>query len=171
MFWSAIKKAINSTLGTVGFKPLDQIIQSGFTNIETAVSTFKNSITNGTTLVGKAKEASKAIYDQNGNVIDKTYGDFSRNWSELDNEFPILEDVGFYYVYIKLSDIQGAVSYHGGVIYRDNFIDAFGNAEYTISNTIIMRMGSDGALNFYDLSRTEYDKRVVPAVIMIKKIY
>lgn len=50
MFWSKIKAALNSTLGTSGFKPLDKIIEDGFGEVskiqkdikETADTTLQN---------------------------------------------------------------------------------------------------------------------------------
>lgn len=47
MSWSKIKKAINSTLGTSDFKPLDKIISEAFEFIKTKLSKLTNSLTSG----------------------------------------------------------------------------------------------------------------------------
>lgn len=48
MTWGQIKKAINSTLGTKDFKPLNEIFSIG-------IQKFKESISNGTLICGKSK--------------------------------------------------------------------------------------------------------------------
>lgn len=47
MFWSKIKKAINSTLGTSGFKPLDKIITDSFSEVVEKQNQIKNNLENG----------------------------------------------------------------------------------------------------------------------------
>lgn len=47
MIWSKIKKAINSTLGTSGFKPLDKIITDSFSEVVEKQNQIKNNLENG----------------------------------------------------------------------------------------------------------------------------
>lgn len=47
MIWSKIKKAINSTLGTSGFKPLDKIITDSFGEVVEKQNKLKGSLESG----------------------------------------------------------------------------------------------------------------------------
>lgn len=47
MIWSKIKKAINSTIGTSGFKPLDKIITDSFSEVVRKQNQIKNNLENG----------------------------------------------------------------------------------------------------------------------------
>lgn len=47
MIWSKIKKAINSTLGTSGFKPLDKIITDSFSEVVRKQNQIKNNLESG----------------------------------------------------------------------------------------------------------------------------
>lgn len=47
MVWSKIKKAINSTLGTSGFKPLDKIVEDSFLEVVEKQNEMKNALETG----------------------------------------------------------------------------------------------------------------------------
>ena len=47
MVWSKIKKAINSTLGTSGFKPLDKIVEDSFSEVVARQNEFKDALETG----------------------------------------------------------------------------------------------------------------------------
>lgn len=47
MVWSKIKKAINSTLGTSGFKPLDKIVEDSFSEVVARQNEFKEALETG----------------------------------------------------------------------------------------------------------------------------
>lgn len=57
MIWSKIKKAINSTLGTSGFKPLDKIITDSFSEVVSKQNELKDDLTSGENeyIVSKSK--------------------------------------------------------------------------------------------------------------------
>lgn len=42
MIWDKIKKALNSSIGTEGFKPLDKIIETGFDEVKQKQDEIKN---------------------------------------------------------------------------------------------------------------------------------
>lgn len=44
-FWSGIKHALNSTLGTSSFSPLDKIVNKESTSIRSAVNNTRDSLT------------------------------------------------------------------------------------------------------------------------------
>lgn len=47
MVWSKIKKAINSTIGTSGFKPLDKIVDDSFSAVVSRQNEFKEALETG----------------------------------------------------------------------------------------------------------------------------
>lgn len=79
MIWSKIKKAINSTLGTSGFKPLDKIITDSFSEIVKKQNEMKNALETGENnyIVEFAKGAANIEY---GSYVGTgTYGKSAPN--------------------------------------------------------------------------------------------
>lgn len=67
MTWGQIKKAINSTLGTKDFQPLNEIFSNG-------IQKLKDAISNGTLICGKSKvlEDNSVELEADQNRIDST---------------------------------------------------------------------------------------------------
>lgn len=78
MIWGKIKKAINSTLGTSGFKPLDKIITDSFSEVVGKQNELKGDLTSGENeyIVSKSKVSDFAAAlllpneQKDGSVID-----------------------------------------------------------------------------------------------------
>lgn len=79
MIWSKIKKAINSTLGTSGFKPLDKIITDSFGEVVEKQNELKGALESGDNdfIVEFAK--SSANIEVGSYVGTGTYGENSPN--------------------------------------------------------------------------------------------
>lgn len=78
MIWSKIKKAINSTIGTSEFKPLDKIVIDSFSKVIQSLNEIKNKLTSGKNeyIVSKSKISEFATTvllpneQKDGSVID-----------------------------------------------------------------------------------------------------
>ena len=97
MIWAKIKKAINSTLGTKNFKPLDKIIEDGFVEVkekqnaigETANSTLEALTTGVNNYSVKFADSVKKLFAQRLEFEnpeaekDKRYVDLAKSGSGL----------------------------------------------------------------------------------------
>lgn len=78
MIWSKIKRAINSTIGTSEFKPLDKIVIDSFSKVIQSLNEIKNKLTSGKNeyIVSKSKISEFATTvllpneQKDGSVID-----------------------------------------------------------------------------------------------------
>lgn len=79
MIWSKIKKAINSTLGTSGFKPLDKIITDSFRTVVDKQNEMKTALESGDNnfIVEFAK--SSANIEAGSYIGTGTYGKKNQN--------------------------------------------------------------------------------------------
>ena len=142
MSWKSIKKAINSTIGTPNFKPLDKLIKDG--------------LEDGTIIPKYSKEAPMVAYDPNdlesGNTFSfaNTNGfglrkgsgakGFWRLWSLQDSD-------GSHYVALVPSyngkQRIGSANSHVKVI----FVDNVGVAEYPVENGYFKKITSQQILD------------------------
>lgn len=178
MIWSKIKKAINSTLGTSGFKPLDKIITDSFGEVVEKQNELKGSLESGDNdfIVKFAK--SSANIEVGSYVGTGTYGkDYPNSLT-----FPFVpklviimaEHGGNQMVFVN--GVQFCVDHHAStntyVHAYENAVDWDGNTVswyYTASyeedeegNPIYTGYESDLQLNgWYYVSRWEEDEEVI----------
>lgn len=99
MSWSKIKKAINSSIGTSNFVPLDQLIINSFNSI-------KNSVKNGSLIAGKADKI-----DDNWetlNLIQQSNGSYT--FTSLNRGVYVISIVSNSKQYVSTISVGGATT-------------------------------------------------------------
>ena len=136
MIWSKIKKAINSTLGTSGFKPLDKIITDSFGEVVGKQNELKGALESGDNnfIVEFAK--SSANIEVGSYVGTGTYG--SRNPNTL--SFAFAPKVVF-------------ISRSGGTNYAEQAVLVFGSGSAYVTigtnNIVLVLNWSENVVNWY----------------------
>ena len=131
MIWSKIKKAINSTLGTSGFKPLDEIITDSFQAVVDKQNELKGALESGDNnfIVEFAK--SSANIEVGSYVGTGTYG--SRNPNTL--SFAFAPKVVF-------------ISRSNGAIYAEEATLVFGSgSSYVIMGSDTIKLALNWEVN------------------------
>lgn len=176
MAWSKIKKAINSTLGTSGFKPLDKIITDSFGEVVEKQNKLKGSLESGDNdfIVKFAK--SSANIEVGSYVGTGTYGKDCPN----SLTFPFVpqlviimaEHGGHQMVFVNgvqfcadHSAISSVRAYENAVDWDGNTVSWYYIASYEEDeegNPIYTDYNSDFQLNgWYYVSRWEEDEEVI----------
>lgn len=123
MVWSKIKKAINSTLGTSGFKPLDKIVEDSFSEVVARQNEIKNALESGENdfIVSFAK--SSANIEIGTYYGTDTYGVNNRNslTFTFDPKIVIIaSDTSHYEMTLIFGRDHGFVAYRGSIGALDN---------------------------------------------------